>query len=61
MVIPEALIFPPESQGCGAQGAKRYKSVFQTAAGSGLKYHSGEPATSLSSFGGGSKTPPENS
>lgn len=60
MVVPEALIFPPEKQGCGAQGAKRDKSVFQITAGSGLKYHSGVPAT-LSSFGGESKTTPENS
>lgn len=61
MVVPEALIFPPESQGCGAQGAKRYKSVFQIAAGSGLKHHSRVPVTTLSSFRGENKTPPENS
>lgn len=61
MVVPETLIFPPERQGCGAQGAKRYKSEFQSAVGSGIKHHSGVPATTLSSLGGQSKTPPENS
>lgn len=60
MVVREALIFPPERQGCGAQGAKRYKPVFQIATGCGLRHHSGVPATTLS-FEGESKTSPENS